>query len=258
MAGKPIYLSLFALALFSGCQQSPPPVAERPPLPRPTFDGPVVSSSSGPAEIPSTRPATASVKPALPDPSPVRPGPIVPAGWIPPVPANHWQWIVVHHSATTTGSAATFDREHRQKGWDELGYHFVIGNGSLSGDGQIEVGSRWPKQKWGAHAKTPDNRFNDYGIGICLVGNFDIDRPTSRQLESVTRLVSYLMETYHIPAEDVLGHGQTKPTDCPGRNLSIAWLRGESIHRLADWVGAAPGPVASTTGEMLKPIKANQ
>ena len=32
-----------------------------------------------------------------------------------------------------------------------------IGNGSDTVDGQIEVGSRWVKQKVGAHAKTPDN-----------------------------------------------------------------------------------------------------
>jgi 5-methylcytosine-specific restriction endonuclease McrA len=36
-----------------------------------------------------------------------------------------------------------FDRSHRDKGWDELGYHFVIGNGTSSGDGVVEVGTRW-------------------------------------------------------------------------------------------------------------------
>jgi hypothetical protein len=96
-------------------------------------------------------------------------------------PANQWRWIVVHHSATVSGGAARFDKLHREKGWDELGYHFVIGNGTDTRDGQIEVGSRWVKQKRGAHTKTADNRFNDYGIGICLVGNFNYDRPTAEQ-----------------------------------------------------------------------------
>ncbi|HMB95683.1 MAG TPA: peptidoglycan recognition family protein, partial [Tepidisphaeraceae bacterium] len=94
-----------------------------------------------------------------------------------------------------------------------------------SGDGQVEVGSRWPKQKWGAHAKTPDNRFNDFGIGICLVGNFDIERPTPRQMQSLAKLTAYLMRTYNISESNVLGHRDTKPTDCPGRNLNVQLVR---------------------------------
>src|SRR2546423_1565105 len=128
--------------------------------------------------------------------------------------ARSWKWIVIHHSATHSGGAATFDRMHREKGWDELGYHFVVGNGTDTRNGQIEVGPRWGKQKWGAHAKTADNRYNDFGIGICLVGNFDVDRPTDDQMKSLSKLVAYLMKTYHIPPDRVLGHGDTKPTDC--------------------------------------------
>ena len=108
-------------------------------------------------------------------------------------------------------------REHRAKGWDELGYHFVIGNGTDTANGLVEVGSRWPKQKWGAHAQTPSEEFNNFGIGICLVGNFDQSRPTKEQMDSLSRLVAYLMKTYRIPADHVIGHGDTKPTECPGK-----------------------------------------
>ena len=38
-----------------------------------------------------------------------------------------WTTIVLHHSATPSGNASLFDKFHRGKGWDELGYHFVIG-----------------------------------------------------------------------------------------------------------------------------------
>ena len=68
----------------------------------------------------------------------------------PPFRLNHWTWIIVHHSDSDYGSAAIIDKWHRERGFDELGYHFVIGNGTNSGDGQIEVGPRWTKQKWGA------------------------------------------------------------------------------------------------------------
>jgi N-acetylmuramoyl-L-alanine amidase len=149
----------------------------------------------------------------------------VPRSWIPQVPLNHWTWIIIHHSDSDYGSAAIIDKWHRARGFDELGYHFVIGNGTDSGDGQIEVGPRWTKQKWGAHDNALDNRFNIYGIGICLVGDFNKTHPTTAQRRSLIRLIVYLMRTYRIPISHVLGHGETKDTQCPGRNLRPADVR---------------------------------
>jgi N-acetylmuramoyl-L-alanine amidase len=125
--------------------------------------------------------------------------------WAPKVAARNWKFIVIHHSASPTGNAAAFDRQHRtQNGWDELGYHFVIGNGRGSGDGLVEVGPRWWKQKYGAHAKTPDNRFNNFGVGICLVGNFETARPTAQQQRQLATLVAWLMTTYDIPPQKAI------------------------------------------------------
>lgn len=138
-----------------------------------------------------------------------------------------WTTIVVHHSATTSGSAKTFDRFHRKKkGWDELGYHFVIGNGSGAADGLIEIGPRWHKQKHGAHCKTPSNYYNEHGIGICLVGDFTRTRPTRRQLESLERLVRFLSDACHIPPSKITTHGAvSRKTQCPGRHFPLLALR---------------------------------
>jgi hypothetical protein len=232
MAKHLLLAFIVAAVMTAGCQTAEPASMVES-LPAPNFDGPA-------------NPAYAPILAPTPPPAPVAPmaphriapdataSAGVPRTWIPIAAANDWKWIVIHHSATATGGAAAFDKMHRAKGWDELGYHFVIGNGTDTGDGQIEVGSRWPKQKWGAHAKTPDNRFNEYGIGICLVGNFDITRPTARQMASLERLVSYLMRTYHIPPDRVLGHSDTKPTDCPGRNMSVALVRRDCERMLAE------------------------
>jgi N-acetyl-anhydromuramyl-L-alanine amidase AmpD len=148
--------------------------------------------------------------------------------WIPKVSERQWQFIVIHHSATPTGNAAEFDKMHRDKGWDELGYHFVIGNGTGSRDGEVEIGPRWVKQKHGAHCKvTGHPEYNDVGIGICLVGNFDVTHPTEAQMASLARLVKFLMKRYNVPRGSVYGHGQLKPTDCPGRNFDYSdlWRR---------------------------------
>jgi N-acetylmuramoyl-L-alanine amidase len=145
------------------------------------------------------------------------------AAWEPQATERPWRWIVIHHSATDAGSAAAFDAFHRNgRRWDELGYHFVIGNGGGSGDGLVEVGSRWPKQKWGAHCRVGDNEeYNYFGIGICLVGNFDKRRPSEAQMQSLARLVAYLAARYKIDECHTIGHGSVGDTRCPGRSFPM-------------------------------------
>ena len=90
-----------------------------------------------------------------------------------------WKYIVLHHSANTTGSYDQIDREHRKVlGYDGCGYHFVIGNGTGSADGQIEVAQRWVNQKHGVHCRNAKNaEVDEYGIGICFVGDLDKEPP---------------------------------------------------------------------------------
>ena len=138
-----------------------------------------------------------------------------------------WKYIVVHHSATDRGNAASFDRSHRlERGWDELGYHFVIDNGDGGPDGRIEVGSRWTKQKWGAHTGgTPGNEYNNHGIGICLVGDFSNHMPSRAQIASLERLVRHLARKYNIDPSNVIGHREApnSSTSCPGGSF-LKWV----------------------------------
>lgn len=243
------WCALFIVALIAGagCQQQRQ-ISLVDNLPSPNFGGPNF------AERPVAPPPPPVA--AAPTPAPVSPSPqfgTIPATWLPTVPTNHWFWIVIHHSATPTGGAAAFDKMHRAKGWDELGYHFVIGNGTDTPDGKIEVGPRWPKQKWGAHDKTPSNQYNEHGIGVCLVGNFDQTRPSPAQMKALEKLVAYLMKTYHIPTDHVLGHGETKATDCPGRFMNVAIVRRACSQMLAGNVQlqADTRTAASKPGEEL-------
>ena len=242
------------LSLLVGCQSQKSMVGE---LPSPNFSAPLAPQ---PAPAPRIAAATPRPQPVPPPhiqpPAPKPTAGAIPREWIPPVPPRNWQAIVIHHSATPAGGAARFDREHREKGWDELGYDFVVGNGTDTADGQIEVGPRWPRQKWGAHAKTPDNRYNDYGIGICLVGNFDVSNPTPAQMRSLDKLVAYLMKTYRISPDRVLGHGDTKPTDCPGRYMHVAEVRRMATQMLvAEGTPVDPGNTrtasSSSASELL-------
>ena len=148
------------------------------------------------------------------------------AGWIPAHRSDRWTCIVIHHSASDEGGADRFDEWHRKRGWDELGYHFVIGNGTDTAMGQIEVGPRWTEQKHGAHTKTEDGYYNQHGIGICLVGNFDKYPPSKQQMQSLARLVTFLCREFHIPPSHIYTHGGiTHETDCPGKHFDLQQLR---------------------------------
>lgn len=128
-----------------------------------------------------------------------------------------WNYIVVHHSGSAAGNMEIFDRCHKDRGWQGVGYHFVIGNGSHSKDGAVEVTFRWTQQLHGAHAGVRE--YNQHGIGICLVGDFERTYPTEPQMASLVSLVNYLQERTHIPTHNIMLHRQIKSTDCPGRNF---------------------------------------
>jgi LysM repeat protein len=137
-----------------------------------------------------------------------------------------WKYIVVHHSGSDSGNAKIFDYYHRSRGMENgLAYHFVIGNGSESGDGEIEVGGRWPKQLKGGHLRSDEQ--NELAIGICLVGNFDKDRPTRKQIAALIELVNYLNKRvvaagYPRPKFVLHRDINIRPTDCPGKNFPAA------------------------------------
>jgi hypothetical protein len=96
----------------------------------------------------------------------------------------------------------------------------VIGNGTQTRDGQVETGPRWERQIQGAHAKTADNRYNEEGVGIVLVGDFEKGgRPTGRQYDSLVQLTRWLMARYGISSDRVLRHSDCKSTACPGKNF---------------------------------------
>lgn len=130
-----------------------------------------------------------------------------------------FKYIVLHQSNGEAGSLATIDRTHRDVlGWESCGFHFIVGNGHGSPDGRIEAAERWKLQKQGAHVTGKSALdFNLQGIGICMVGDFDKDRPTPRQVEATKSLIAYLMRTYNIPPYRVLTHGEVNDDTGHGR-----------------------------------------
>lgn len=134
---------------------------------------------------------------------------------------SNWDTIVAHHSAIKYGNAKVYDRAHRKRGMQNgLAYHFIIGNGIDSGDGEIEIGPRWEKQLLGGHVR--NYQVNLTGIGICMVGNFEVTHPSRRQLAAFTQLVDWL--TGEVLAKKIrfAGHKDIEQNLCPGKNFPLA------------------------------------
>ena len=208
----------------------PPPVTPRPvtPPPKPPVSAPVIIEKSGYEEQRGAQPAP-------------------PAGWFEkwkyltknvrseidraPVLSRRWRYIVVHNSGTRQGNAKAFEYYHRKvrRMQNGLAYHFVIGNGTSSGDGEIEIGNRWRRQINGGHVHS--DFLNNIALGVCLVGDYNRDLPTKRQQESLEELIRYLRQ--RVGKIDrkfaiVKAHREINPprwpTDCPGDKFPYRWL----------------------------------
>jgi N-acetyl-anhydromuramyl-L-alanine amidase AmpD len=144
-----------------------------------------------------------------------------------PVQRNRWKFIIVHNSGTRQGSARVFDYYHRhvRRMRNGLAYHFVIGNGTSTRNGQIEIGDRWTRQMRGGHVHS--DYMNNIGLGICLVGDFNRDQPTRAQLEACEELIKYLQERCGAKMQ-VRPHREVNPprwaTDCPGDVFPYGWF----------------------------------
>lgn len=134
---------------------------------------------------------------------------------------NQVKSLVIHHSATETGCSSVFRALHRAvNGWVDIGYHFVIGNGTLSEDGEIESGR--PVWAVGAHAREHNNN----SIGICLVGNFNLFSPTEKQRDSLTVLLKELLAENGLSRADIILHRDVPRcnTECPGNKVTNKWI----------------------------------
>lgn len=116
--------------------------------------------------------------------------------------------IVIHHTATKYDTVDTIRRYHTEiKGWDDIGYHYVIGLDGIVKDGR-------PISIKGAHCIDK----NRTSVGICMVG---IDTFTTAQFGGLHRVLDFLCSTYKIPKKKIYGHNQFSNKKCPGFDIGI-------------------------------------
>ena len=119
--------------------------------------------------------------------------------------------IIVHCSATREGqniSADEIRKWHKDKGWSDIGYHYIIGL-----DGTIAKGRK--DNVPGAHCRG----HNRNSLGVCYVGGVEQDGKTPKdtrtneQKQSLETLLEVL-KVQHLESK-VYGHRDFAAKACP-------------------------------------------
>lgn len=131
------------------------------------------------------------------------------------------KYLVLHCSATPEGrnhTAKDIDLWHRQRGFDGIGYNYIIRL-----DGTVEEGR--DVNKIPSHVKG----YNKESIGICYIGGIDKntlqpkDTRTPAQKEALKKLLIELKKMY--PQAEILGHRDfpNVAKACPCFNAKIEY-----------------------------------
>lgn len=135
--------------------------------------------------------------------------------------------IAVHHTAVKVDGDSRSGAERvralyayhaNNRGWGDVGYHYLVDE-----DGKIYEGKAGGEYVVGGHAYC-----NNIGtVGVALLGNFEEEQPTQKQLKALQWLLTDIADTYDIDlGKNVKFHGKTMPpvvghrdlvsTECPG------------------------------------------
>ena len=120
--------------------------------------------------------------------------------------------LVIHHSASgrDTTTLGEISHWHIDRGWKDIGYHYVI-----EGSGIVRIGRRLPET--GAHAPPNADR-----IGVCVTGDNTVTGElwNAEQIAALHTLVNALRVV--VPWIEVTGHRDVMApgyTECPGLDI---------------------------------------
>ena len=130
--------------------------------------------------------------------------------------------ITLHHdgmpdpffSTDRWAAAARIERirsAHRARNFGDVGYHFLIDPAGRVWEGR-------PLSWQGAHVA----KQNPGNMGICVMGNYMLQRPSQTQLASVEQFVGSQMRRCRMRLSEIKTHQELASTECPGRNLQPA------------------------------------
>jgi len=157
------------------------------------------------------------------------------------------RFITIHHAGEVwkgTRQPVDFVRAmqkwgQRDKNWPDLPYHFLIAPDGTIFEGRSLIYEPESNTKYPLAGN----------IGVEMMGNFEVQRPSPQQLQSCARLVAWLVQELAIDPANIRGHNDAAPgqTSCPGKDFYrylksgqfVGWVRELSSGRD---VVIEPGP----------------
>jgi hypothetical protein len=141
-------------------------------------------------------------------------------------PMNGVERITIHHSGDgkpfledsvreTARHLQIVQRAHLQRGMIDIAYHFAVDR----------AGRLW-QLRWlsyeGQHVRIGKTgvRWNEHNVGICVLGDFNLQSPTVQQRDRLFALVRLVKGKYAVKSANIKMHGELVQTDCPGKHLS--------------------------------------
>lgn len=125
--------------------------------------------------------------------------------------------LIIHHTSRVDFTAEDTHHFHQnERGWSGIGYNYFIEK-----DGTIIEGR-------GLHVGAHAYGYNRKTLGICATGDFDIEYPTTAQINSLMEICHHFMAKYHLQPKDILGHRELEGFDyttCPGKLFDMDSLR---------------------------------
>lgn len=113
--------------------------------------------------------------------------------------------LVIHNSGDSNTTVEGMHSYHKGLGWAGIGYHYVVyKDGTVCQCRQDNV--------QGCHAG--DANYNS--LGICFVGNYNIEDMPIEQIKAGQELIKYLSGKYGLNSSNVYKHKDFMNTDCPG------------------------------------------
>jgi hypothetical protein len=140
--------------------------------------------------------------------------------------------MTIHHAGTQSGSTGPSQFRGWQtwhmsgQGWGDIAYHLIIGI-----DGTVYAGRDIAYE---GDSGTP---YDTNGHLLFVVeGNFDHEKPTDAQVESLTRVLAWAGVEYGIPTSTIAGHRDHAATTCPGTHLHSLIESGQLANAVNDMI----------------------
>jgi hypothetical protein len=126
---------------------------------------------------------------------------------------------VIHHSLTKDGRTVSWGAIRKYHMTEmappmvEIGYHEGV---ELVDDAYEALMGR-PWDRIGAHTLGQNYR----SLGLCLIGNFDLEEPPPKQLEKAAGIVALWLRLFGIDKTKIYPHGFFNPKTCPGLKFDM-------------------------------------